>query len=393
MARYGFTSPGASAQSALQAFLLQQAEQDRQRMLDDLTRQQTEAGIRRGEEQIRLSSSEQGLQRQRERRIDADADANRASLQGERDFRRAGVIASSALPDDPIDADTRALLEAQGFGGQVRTVPGVLSQGQHLGVDETGVDQYAVNQAPERYAMRGGQSYLNARAAEEARAAQAAAAQQAAAERAGDTNQTRMLIAGMAAQGAAASRGMQNELTGLKIDAERQKQADAASAKTRAADGARQSAQSTVDLIKQLVDVGPNGEVTLNSAAQGLFGARVPFLGMIPGDPSGRAKADAALNQLRGRTVIDMLNQMKQQSRTGATGFGALTERELALLERAATQLNNTTMSDADAAAELGRLYQAAVKASGSGATAGASPASPRTPQRVGRFEVVVSED
>ena len=80
----------------------------------------------------------------------------------------------------------------------------------------------------------------------------------------------------------------------------------------------------------------------------------MPFAAKVPGSKA--ADADAALNRLTGQLVVELMQEMKAQSRTGATGFGALSERELSLLQGAATKLANRNMSEAAFAAELKRI-------------------------------------
>ena len=71
-----------------------------------------------------------------------------------------------------------------------------------------------------------------------------------------------------------------------------------------------------------------------------LFGAR----GVIPAFPDTR-KFDwkNSLNKLTSEKVLALINQMKSASKTGATGFGALSERELTVLQNAATELKAGT--------------------------------------------------
>lgn len=52
------------------------------------------------------------------------------------------------------------------------------------------------------------------------------------------------------------------------------------------------------------------------------------------------ATATAHINELKANQLIELIGEMKAQSRTGATGFGALNLKELGLLEAAATGLD-----------------------------------------------------
>lgn len=66
----------------------------------------------------------------------------------------------------------------------------------------------------------------------------------------------------------------------------------------------------------------------------------------IPGSP--RAKWEANINKLLSKNVIDVMTNMKQASKTGATGFGQLSEKELKVLQDASTALKrNLSPKDA----------------------------------------------
>lgn len=57
--------------------------------------------------------------------------------------------------------------------------------------------------------------------------------------------------------------------------------------------------------------------------------------------PATNARAtDAAIKRLKSMLIIDLVGQMKTQSRTGATGFGQLSVKELGVLENAASKLD-----------------------------------------------------
>jgi hypothetical protein len=96
--------------------------------------------------------------------------------------------------------------------------------------------------------------------------------------------------------------------------------------------------------------------IGLTDGAKNLYGA-----GLIgrasrfyPG--SAGATAKAALDQITGALTLDMIQDMKAQSRTGATGFGQLNIQELAVLQNAATVLKGE-ISEARALQELTNLY------------------------------------
>jgi hypothetical protein len=125
----------------------------------------------------------------------------------------------------------------------------------------------------------------------------------------------------------------------------------------RAKSNARRATGDTLDVLNQLIKVNPDGTAELRPGVGNLFGARIPGARYFPGDT---AKAAAALRRLKGRVLIDLLAEMKAQSRTGATGFGQLTERELDLIQGAATTLDSTFISNEAALEELVRIYNSA---------------------------------
>jgi hypothetical protein len=124
---------------------------------------------------------------------------------------------------------------------------------------------------------------------------------------------------------------------------------------------ARGVAQTTLEAIGELGTIGEDGTVTLKDATQGLFGLRIPGLGLIPGTE--RANAAASLERLKSQAIVGLMNEMKAQSRTGATGFGALNKEELVVLQTGATKLSSSAISDQSAAEELSRIARAAMKA------------------------------
>jgi hypothetical protein len=345
MGRYGFTSPGALAGNAIQQFLMQREMAQRQAMLDQIAAQ-TQA-----EEQKR-ATAELELRTGQERRM---ADAQKAQiddLANQREFGRATTIAENAMPHDPADEQTRALLERQGYGGQVNKVPGIVAPLLGSSPQSDAIIQ------PDGYEMRGGSKYLAARTAAEEKAAQAEATRTAADERASQDRDLRRDLAGVQSAGAAETRGLRNDLLKTQVDAAHQKQVEAGEVKQRNRSNAVRTAQETVDVIKQLADVGPDGTVTLKPGAANLFGMRMPGASFVPGSET--ATARGALDRLKSRTVVDLLNEMKQQSRTGATGFGAMNERELGILESGASQLGHSLISDESAANEIKRIYDIA---------------------------------
>jgi hypothetical protein len=103
---------------------------------------------------------------------------------------------------------------------------------------------------------------------------------------------------------------------------------------------------------------------TISEVEKGIkyFGAA----GQIPPLPAEYEKKNWKVNvdKLRSKIVVDLINRMKQASRTGATGFGQLSDKERLLLENAATALR-TNLSEEDAMRYLGEIKRGAQKVLG----------------------------
>jgi len=66
----------------------------------------------------------------------------------------------------------------------------------------------------------------------------------------------------------------------------------------------------------------------------------------------------SAIDQMVGQQVLDLMKALKEQSKTGATGFGQLSEGELALMSQSATRLTNQAQAEAEYARLLRDLRQ-----------------------------------
>lgn len=119
----------------------------------------------------------------------------------------------------------------------------------------------------------------------------------------------------------------------------------------------RGRAQTMLDAIDKLlvVDDATDAVLDLTDEAKALFGPMTPA-GARPYLPWA-ADASAALQQIVGQQIVDLIADMKAQSRTGATGFGQLSVRELDVLEAAATQLTRR-LSEPQALSELKKLRE-----------------------------------
>jgi hypothetical protein len=162
-----------------------------------------------------------------------------------------------------------------------------------------------------------------------------------------------------------------------------EKKATAEAEKQSKRKSALRATDDTLAALDELLDVqkDPAGKEVfgLKPGVSQLYGARIPGLSMIPGTAS--ANASASMNRLRGRLVVDLLGELKSQSKTGATGFGALSDKELGILQSSASKLENSNMSDQDVIAELSRIREhlLRVKEEPSGMT----PVAPNAPKRI----------
>jgi hypothetical protein len=66
-------------------------------------------------------------------------------------------------------------------------------------------------------------------------------------------------------------------------------------------------------------------------------------------------KGTAALNRLKAVRVVELIGELKAQSRTGATGFGQLSDKERLLLQDAASKLD-TDLDEGTLNAEIVRI-------------------------------------
>lgn len=102
-----------------------------------------------------------------------------------------------------------------------------------------------------------------------------------------------------------------------------------------ASDNLKQKAQETLDALNEIMDEKGN----LTGPAQSAVGkSRMLGLQYIPGTDA--LAGDAAINRLKSLLIVDLIGEMKAQSKTGATGFGQLNMKELGVLENAASKLN-----------------------------------------------------
>ena len=106
---------------------------------------------------------------------------------------------------------------------------------------------------------------------------------------------------------------------------------------------------------------------TLNTISEVEKG--IDYFGLTGGLPSipgtARATWEANVNKLLSGKIINLMTQMKEASKTGATGFGQLSEKELKVLQEASTALKRG-LSPKDAQKYLNEMKVAAQKVLGS---------------------------
>lgn len=120
----------------------------------------------------------------------------------------------------------------------------------------------------------------------------------------------------------------------------------------RAVEAMRTYGDDMLSVINDMIDENGNLKPEVAGVVGGFDGARPEWAY----GKEGSQKALAAINRLQGMLDLQKLGEMKQQSRTGASGFGALSEKELAVLEGAASTLRNRRQGDASYGSELKRI-------------------------------------
>jgi hypothetical protein len=362
--RFYAPSAGVGMANAIEEFFVKRALEERQQMLDAQNRQKNAADIRQRDERLRLD-------RGREEREAAAQKAAQEDLAKQREFQRANTIAENALPGDEYDTETADLLRRAGHGNQLKTLPGqpaslgfgVLEQAEQP-AEGTGV--LAQSPAPgilmpaqdERTVARGGSKYLAQRTAAEERAAQAKAAQDAAAERAAADRENRMLMAQLAQGGKSEINGLRAQLLEQQINEKKAKEAERQAAEQRSTDAVTQYEGDINSVLNDLIDESGNLRPDI-AGTVGFMDSRTPDI------TEGTNTALSKIDRLMGLLDINKLREMKSQSKTGASGFGALSEGELRLLESAAATLRNRGQSESSYAKELQRIRDTVRKGKG----------------------------
>lgn len=133
-----------------------------------------------------------------------------------------------------------------------------------------------------------------------------------------------------------------NPLEQAKMDALKVKEEEARQIQANKEDALRTSAEENLRTI---------GEVKKGSKYFGMFGnipSKFDVPTLVKGEYSQRRNWESNIQKLLSQKVLDVMSAMKQQSKTGATGFGALNKDELQKLSDASTALNRE-LSEEDA--------------------------------------------
>lgn len=130
------------------------------------------------------------------------------------------------------------------------------------------------------------------------------------------------------------------------------KMEDEKTAKIQQRESVKSKAQEALNVLNQLADektgkLKPNTEWVTGLSAN--FGTKYTSKG---------ASAVADIDRLRNMLTLDLIGEMKAQSKTGATGFGQMNIKELGVLENAASKLEARNMDESEYAAELSRIRE-----------------------------------
>lgn len=125
--------------------------------------------------------------------------------------------------------------------------------------------------------------------------------------------------------------------------------------------------ESKISAVKAEQQVKESAQSTLNTIDEikksiKYFGA-ASIIPALPGEYE-KQNWQANVDKLQGRLVVNLMNDMKQASKTGATGFGQLSNRELGLLQGAATALRKG-LAEEDALRYLKEIEDKAKKVLG----------------------------
>ncbi len=141
-------------------------------------------------------------------------------------------------------------------------------------------------------------------------------------------------------------------------------------------------AQEALDEIKNILD--DKGNLTEKGKSAVGWSS---FLKHVPGTQA--RSGDASIRRVASQQVLNVIAELKAQSRTGATGFGNMSNKDLATLESAAHKLD-TLQSEPDFAAEMNRIRAGMQKiVDGAAAHAASEAKDPNNKRRLNAQEMM----
>lgn len=349
----------------------------RQRMLDRLEREkraeaarQFDVATRERGRQFDVTARQRGEDQAFNRQFRED---QLASIQQQREADQAKMLVEESTGEDFLDPAGEALVKRTGFGSLVRQKP----LAPPIPIAEVSGDLARPGRIvgaeipPSRGVLRAGSRFTQAKEAGALRADVERDKIAGANQRAADVLEARNRQEGVTNQLRQQGLNIQAMMAGIAGDREArsQEKLDTEKAEKRAKaltslDAMDASAQQSIGVLNQLQQPsqGIPGEYTLRPGAAAITGGSRNLspgglARMLPWGTEAR-NAEATRRQLIGKTIIDTISQMKQQSATGATGLGQIVVRELEIIEQAASKLGDPLLSDADYNAELGRVRQ-----------------------------------
>lgn len=328
MGRYNFVNSGSAVADTLAQVLAQREAQRRQALLDSITQQREDRMASTQDETLKLARQQF------------------ESGQGEKLIENAGA-------NEILDETGASRVRAAGGGGRIEDLLNVKTPG--LGVLEQDQLPADAQMPSEVQVLKPGPKFEAARVAATEKADLAKTAAEAKAEAAETARQDKLtrnaesdalrremgeLAANVSKGNATNSLALQQEKVDDKKEAVEKEQ-------TGKRNTAKAMAQEAINTIDQMYDPADQTKTKLSPGMMGILAPGVTgFLSRgkkyIPGSPE--ANAESLRQQLTGQQVVALIGEMKSQSRTGATGFGALSAPELSLLQAAAGRLS--TMQD-----------------------------------------------
>lgn len=336
MPQYSFQSYGGTAVDSIEKMLIEEDARRRRDMLDKITM---------GEVQNRAEDRRQALD--------------------DRTYDREALAASRWDADHSAGEQSPAFVEMlrkHGYGGDITE--------QNIPSGETQLDGETADTQRMRPALMagGGTRQVQARNAldqknqhdqelAQSKAAEAARKSEYDAEQKRLEHDRKLEITNMTLAAKRESDALRNDLTKQGLDDKKEiaagKVADKKAEEEKVLQSKREKAQGlaqeSLDLVDKLLT--PDGK--LQPGVSGIVGpARLYLPSVTTALPGFREVASAisggdvrdkwaAQQQLTSKAVLNVISELKSQSKTGATGFGSLSEREGDLLRSAALQLDN----------------------------------------------------